>query len=113
MDEMLKLKIKRKQKTIVSDGVPLYRYGYWRQGYTKAGKERWVLREFQYDLNDRCYGKNKNIVRGKLANETWEEYHIYLQKLMPKYKKVSDNDKERIKNHNKYRENIALRYEHY
>ena len=112
MNEKLKEKIRKKQKTIVSD-EPLYKYGYWRQGYTKGGKERWVLRAFQYDLNDRCYGKNKNVIRGKLVNETWEEYHIYLQKLIPKYKKVSDNDKERTNKYNSYRENIALKYEHY
>ena len=114
MNKKLKEKIKKKQKTIVSDDAPLYRYGYWRCGYTKAGKQRWVLREFQYALNDRCYGKNKNTVRGKLINETWEEYHIYLQKLMPKYKKkVSEGDKERMNKYNSCRENIALRYEHY
>ena len=109
MDEMLKLKIKRKQKTIVSD-EPLYRYGYWRQGYTKKGEQRWVLREFQYALNDRCYGKNKNVIRGKLIGETWEEYHIYLQKLLPKYKKkVSEADKERTNKYNSYREKYGFK----
>ena len=104
MNEKLKLKIQRKQKTIVSDDAPLYRYGYWRQGYTKGGKERWVLREFQYAQNNKCYGKN-NPVRGKLINETWEEYHIYLQKLMPRYKKTSEADKERMENFTRYRNN--------
>ena len=113
MNEKLKEKIRKKQKTIVSDDAPLYRYGYWRAGYTKAGKQRWVLREFQYTQNDKYYGKNGNTIRGKLANETWEEYHKYLQRLIPKYKKASGTDKERMNKYNSCRENIALRYEHY
>ena len=114
MHKKLKLKAQRKQKTIVSDDVPLYRYGYWRRGYTKEGRQRWVLREYQYTLNKKCYGENLNIIRNKLVNETWEEYHIYLQKLLPKkIKKASEGDKERMKKYNTYRENIALRYEHY
>ena len=113
MDEKLKEKIRKRQKTIVSDGEPLYRYGYWRNGYTTKGKERWILREFQYTINDRCYGKNGNAIRGKLKNETWDEYHIYLQSLIPKYKKSSKDDKERMRKYHIYRENRALKYEHY
>ena len=113
MNEKLKEKIRKKQKTIVSDDAPLYRYGYWRAGYTKAGKQRWVLREFQYAQNDKYYGKNGNVIRGKLVDETWEEYHIYLQKLLPKNKKASEVDKERMNKYNSCRENIALKYEHY
>ena len=114
MNEKLKEKIRKKQKTIVSDDAPLYRYGYWRAGYTKEGKQRWVLREFQYIQNDKYYGKNGNTIRGKLIDETWDEYHIYLQKLIPKYKKkTSKADKERTNKYNSYRENVALGYEHY
>lgn len=113
MDEKLKEKIHRRQKTIVSDDEPLYRHGYWRAGYTREGRQRWVLREYQYIRNDRCYGKNKNNIRSKLINETWEEYHNYLQGLIPKYNKISDTDKERMKKYNLCRENMALKYEHY
>ena len=109
MDEKLKEKIRKRQKTIVSDNDNLYRYGYWRQGYTKEGKQRWVLREYQYAINDRCYGKNGNIIRNKLKNETWEEYHIYLQSLIPKYKKLSEDDKKRMEKYQIYRENRALK----
>ena len=106
-------KIHKRQKTIVSDDIPLYRYGYWRQGYTKKGKQRWILREYQYHLNDRKYGRDSLNIRSKLIDETWEEYHNYLQGLLPKNKKISDNDKERMKKYNIYRENRALKYEHF
>ncbi len=113
MDEELKEKIRKRQKTIVSDGIPLYRYGYWRAGYTREGRQRWILREYQYALNDKCYGKNKDVIRGKLIDESWEEYHNYLKKLMPKYKKISIDDKEKMRKYNIYRENRALKYEHF
>lgn len=113
MDEKLREKIHRRQKTIVSDDVPLYRYGYWRAGYTKEGLQRWVLREYQYHLNNKKYGKNINIIRSKLVDESWEEYHSYLQGLIPKNNKISDTDKERMRKYQIYRENMALKYEYF
>ena len=110
MDEELKEKIRKRQKTIVSDGVSLYRYGYWRNGYTAKGKERWVLREYQYHLNNKKYGKNSLSIRNKLIDESWEEYHSYLQNLIPKYNKMSESDKERMNKYNIYRNNEDLKY---
>ena len=111
MDDKIKNKINRRQKTIVSDDVPLYRYGYWRAGYTKKGKQRWVLREYQYHLNNKKFRKNFLNIRNKLIDESWGEYHSYLQNLIPKYNKISESDKERMNKYNFYRNNKELIYE--
>ena len=110
MDDKIMNKVNRKQKTIVSDDVPLYRYGYWRAGYTGSGKQRWVLREYQYHLNNKKYGKNSFNIRNKLVDESWEEYHQYLQGLMPKNNKISESDKERMRKYHIYRNNKGLIY---
>lgn len=110
MNDKIKNKVNRKQKTIVSDNTPLYRYGYWRRGYTEKGKQRWVLREYQYHLNNKKYGRSSFNIRSKLVDESWEEYHRYLQRLIPKYNKISESDKERMNKYNLYRENKGLIY---